>query len=352
MEDTQQILDEMLESLTLTEAELASLMKGMNVENPFLDDPPRVLYKYLSIERFQDFIESRRLRVSQRTVLNDVFELRGRFKNFLGDDYGDRFSSIVEAKLKNFMESDEFAIFIYRIHSLQANYTISKSHLRKFKNSLNNPILRKEIFNNIKFGVDFDKFYINLRDGFKIMSRCNMPIDALDNFGVLSLTENALNQPMWAHYTNNGTGVVVGINSYGRKFIRKPQKACNGTAYLSKIRYEDHVSESFFDNALSAFLVKNTDWSYEREWRSLYKLNELNTLDQTDNNGKLIYYTEFLADDILEIYYGYNIDRNSMARLSLECENLFPLASQYFIHHYSIEGLKPVKIGVDSVSDQ
>ena len=97
-------------------------------------------------------------------------------------------------------------------------------------------------------------------------------LDSLvSRWGVFSVTELPLNHQMWAHYADAGTGFVVGFDSRDSFFL---SKEVPGKNLLRKVLYSDERVKNFWNNPYFLFLVKNADWSYEREWRIFKELLE------------------------------------------------------------------------------
>lgn len=98
------------------------------------------------------------------------------------------------------------------------------------------------------------------------MQNClNKLINGLSNSGILSLTSNPADLLMWAHYTNNHKGFVLGLDS-SNEFLEGIDKV----NYSQNRVYVHEISES---KALGASLLyrnlyhKSCHWGYEDEWR-------------------------------------------------------------------------------------
>jgi hypothetical protein len=110
----------------------------------------------------------------------------------------------------------------------------------------------------------------------------------LDQFGIISLTEDPYNLLMWSHYANEHKGLVISIscNSSTFDFHDKFTKTC-GTSKITpmKVTYsnrrpgyempDDTIYEYFEHNFHSHFaMTKGNDWIYEKEYRYLLRLME------------------------------------------------------------------------------
>lgn len=89
------------------------------------------------------------------------------------------------------------------------------------------------------------------------------------HFGVLSLTETPDNLLMWAHYSEQHTGMVIEFDETHSIFDeRKSHK--DDFRYLRQVVYSDErpILDTFGDFSITNFmLMKSAEWSYERERR-------------------------------------------------------------------------------------
>ena len=99
--------------------------------------------------------------------------------------------------------------------------------------------------------------------------------EVLDNViskvGVLCLTEDPLSRSMWSYYADSGSGFVVGFD------VNHPFFYNDGNSVgrvIRRVRYSDDHLDNFWRNPYYLFLIKNTDYQHEREWRMFRKLAE------------------------------------------------------------------------------
>lgn len=111
----------------------------------------------------------------------------------------------------------------------------------------------------------------------------------LDKYGVVSLSEDPYSLLMWSHYANEHRGVVVSISADESTFnYHGPfSGVCGASSKLpNKISYssrrpgfempDEAISDIFDDSFLSHIsLVKGDDWIYEKEYRYLIGLEEV-----------------------------------------------------------------------------
>jgi hypothetical protein len=105
---------------------------------------------------------------------------------------------------------------------------------------------------------------------------------------------------MWAHYADQGSGFVVGLDSKNSLFLSKCNPRKN---LLRKVLYSDQRIQNFWNNPYYLFLVKNSGWSYEREWRIIKELSECDECHVV--GGDQIFLSRVPCEAIKEIYFGY-----------------------------------------------
>ena len=103
-----------------------------------------------------------------------------------------------------------------------------------------------------------------LREAERIRRQHSRPIDAiqLDSLGVLSLTEDALNPLMWAHYADNHKGICVEFDANKWLF-----RLAAEVKYQKELPVLDTANDEPTDMYEKICLTKADYWSYEREWR-------------------------------------------------------------------------------------
>ena len=94
-----------------------------------------------------------------------------------------------------------------------------------------------------------------------------------DNYRVLALSESCLSPVMWSHYADNRSGICLGFRK-GNPFDND-----NSSAFKTaeKVKYVSNRNEFSSDTKQAIendLYYKNSDWSYEREWRIIKETNE------------------------------------------------------------------------------
>lgn len=120
--------------------------------------------------------------------------------------------------------------------------------------------------------------------------RITNPIDTFKNFdkqlqkaGIFSMTQDPLNELMWAHYGENSNGIAIGFSVEEDNLLTNKDK-CLKVSYSDKLPKFDAdgflLETSFFANGsnkqqiafndstlLKAISTKSKSWEYEKEWR-------------------------------------------------------------------------------------
>jgi len=128
------------------------------------------------------------------------------------------------------------------------------------------------------------------------------------NVGVLSLTEDPFNMPMWAHYGANYEGLVVGFDSDSDFFQPKPEEP-SPCGELMNVIYTDtspvvYVDPGKIDYPKEVFFTKATNWQYEKEWRVIKHLPQASHVSPGPG-GKEIHLFDVPSQAVKEVIFGY-----------------------------------------------
>ena len=121
-------------------------------------------------------------------------------------------------------------------------------------------------------------------------TRITNPIDTFKNFdkqlqkaGIFSLTENPLNELMWAHYGENSKGIAIGFSVTKNSLLAHKDK-CLKVEYSDELpKFESNgfiIETSMYANGANkqkiafhdstfkkAISTKSKSWTHEKEWR-------------------------------------------------------------------------------------
>lgn len=127
--------------------------------------------------------------------------------------------------------------------------------------------------------------------------------EIVNQFKILSLSEDCKNIPMWAHYANDFDGVCIEIRT--DKHLRE--------AY--PVDYKGDVVEAMKcgtmeECAIASLKKKAPGWSYEREWRVILK---------SEKESKE--YLNLDSDEIARVLIGYRTSTVMRNVISEICRN-------------------------------
>lgn len=103
---------------------------------------------------------------------------------------------------------------------------------------------------------------------------------------ILSLSDTHDSLPMWAHYTSNHQGLVIGFDAQHQFFLgNKWTSGALDLAAVNKVKYTRQRARFKFATEIdktAAFFTKSLEWQYEREWRMIKQVEEE---DEVIHNG-------------------------------------------------------------------
>ncbi|WP_267386166.1 DUF2971 domain-containing protein [Sphingomonas sp. GC_Shp_3] len=220
--------------------------------------PSAVVYKYVAAERV-DVLRNANIRFTPPLNTNDIFEVRQTFELLAGP------------KMQN--------LFAEQATALNIDETIADA-LKETPLAGMSVAAVKQFF-SATVGGDLetsmrDMLGMVLKDAvFPTMNSPKAMDDLLVKLGsdliCLSLTERFDSSPMWAHYAGNSTGFVIAFDTTSPFFRRGDDGERQG---LHKITYFDGKIAEVMDDVYAAFMSKQEDWAYEREWRLYVKANQ------------------------------------------------------------------------------
>ena len=139
---------------------------------------------------------------------------------------------------------------------------------------------------------------------------------------LLSLSENAQETVMWAHYADKHKGAVIGIN-FNNVF---PDTTMVDGILMDAVSYsedrpkinileepEGNVSCEAYQKAV---MTKSDSWSYEEEFRTIFLVDDLEIMQQQglahlkDFNGKKTWFLRLNPVSIREVIFGLYTDES------------------------------------------
>lgn len=157
----------------------------------------------------------------------------------------------------------------------------------------------------------------------------------MNNYGILSLTDNPFSFEMWSHYANGHKGFLIEFNIPDKS---KPELEIIEGAKLRahKVRYvrNYHINIDqlrrgkktipFYRIRDAIFLRKTYHWKYEQEYRIVRKLSDCESFKppkrRTSYRDNKIYLFPITLKCISSIVFGVNTPRNIKLKIINLCE--------------------------------
>lgn len=265
-----------------------------------------MLYKYCDTKGFDILLKSR-LRLTKFENFNDPFEL------VFGIDIDSG-----QSNLKKDYEDNPRIINLWEqiLHDQNIEYD-KKS---------DNDVLDK--FVKLKIG-DFKKIPDIIRRHWT------------ETKGIVCLSKSMDIIQMWAHYTENHTGIVVGFEE--NDFVKDKENIitvcyCDRMVLLPITFYKEDIDENIYKLIPEILRRKETKWSYEKEIRLIGNLNE------KEEDGH--YYIDIPSSSIKEIYLGLrSSDETELLAMCIKQKDEYRHLKLYkMVRHESAYQLVPKEI--------
>jgi len=256
--------------------------------SPHAVTAPPVLYKYLRAER-TDVVQAQKLRFTQPTATNDLFELKPVFDSIVPDSQFESYMRPSDLMLEEAMRRH------YETLSPKDKARLSFPDLMRLIKS--RPDVIDKLLNDLMptFKSFVKDFTPRLRE---MMTRT---FDRM--IGILSLSEIPTNQLMWAHYASDHRGFVLGFDT-ANSFFDGRRSANDDFYHLRQVSYLDRNNDSVTLIEMGGkdiFFTKSTAWSYEREWRMIAPLGSDIHHPPADDEVVLF---DFPASALHELVFG------------------------------------------------
>ena len=134
-------------------------------------------------------------------------------------------------------------------------------------------------------------------------------------FGIVSFATQPRHPLMWAHYTTDGSGFVIGYDVAAMYQLTGPTGSLRNVTYSDKLTpiVDPNILVSHGSNLSSLLSVKSEQWSYEAEWRLIVELNTTIGTGQTDQqHGVPINLVQVPNEAVVKVYYTERTPRESV----------------------------------------
>jgi hypothetical protein len=125
----------------------------------------------------------------------------------------------------------------------------------------------------------------------------------IGDIGIFSTSEIPSNQQLWGLYASSGVGFVVAFDPH-HEFFRRTSDGIKEANLFRKVRYDSGSIAEFMNNPFYLFLVKNSEWSFEREWRMTKRLSKSDICIRNET-GDAVHLFRVERGMIKRIIFGY-----------------------------------------------
>lgn len=272
-------------------------------------DPPELVYKYVVADRL-DVLRNGNIRFTPPLNTNDIFEVRQTFDLLAGP----KMKALFEEQMAVL---DIDGVLVDSLKDTPLN-GMSVSEFKKF-------------FGAATGGLDLEAALMGQLEQvlhgvvFPTMNSPGTADDLLNKLGsdliCLSLTERYDSSPMWAHYAGNSSGFVIAFDTSNGFFKRGDEAERQG---LHKITYFDGKISEAMDDPYAAFMSKQADWAYEREWRLYVKAAEANKTFVVGSDT--IHLVDFPGEAVQRVILGVRATTDLENEVRLVLEEKYPHA--------------------------
>lgn len=261
------------------------------------------VYKYYSTSRL-GFFKSPQLRFTQKSGLNDPFELTRRWEQFGSPPTRELMTNYVRDPVMAMMSNSELIVDVFceKLTELgvpyDRNFMIARMKSAEGQAWLAEQAQQTEMLVSTVMESVLDQMSNNSD---------SLVDDLVRTMGIFSVSATSASQPMWGLYASSGAGFVVKFNARHRFFLSPD----GSKSLLRKVHYTDQRIEDFWNNPYFLFGVKETEWSFEKELRFIKPLADCKISAQVD--GVDIFVCDVVPGMVASIIFGYNYDGSRMA---------------------------------------
>lgn len=270
---------------------------------------PKRLYKFkpkldFTSKRYPDFLENGLLRMTPPSEFNDPFECIYRISNI---------PNVAENIIEKFV-SDGGVEEAYNNAKKESYEGLLELGLNRHKRRLAKKTIKQNQFRN-KIISNAKKRAASYKDRVEkiVESKNSNLINNRDSAGILCLTEDVLNPTMWAHYSSEGKGYAIELDTSINIFKHDFQKI-EKLYSPHKVTYSESKLVELNENSISGYspiFWKHSSWAYESEWRIVGDYNEINQHKESLGKGLVA----INPNSVVSIVLGYNLDENETNKI-------------------------------------
>ena len=123
--------------------------------------------------------------------------------------------------------------------------------------------------------------------------------------GFVSFSASPFHPLMWAHYTENGSGFVIGYDAGRLEHLQGSDGSLRRVQYnqTKPLIQTPEVLERYFEDLPALLAWKGDYWSYEAEWRLIVELSSTIGTGLHDPLGQPINLVRVPNEAVTEVYY-------------------------------------------------
>jgi hypothetical protein len=267
--------------------------------------PQSTIYKYYPSAR-RGFFGAPQIRFSPREALNDPFEMSRRWRQTSADGLRAYVKDKLNVSMPAAFSDRNLLISVFAEGLAEKGQTLTTEQMKRAESILESSTGQEFLKLQLEAAQQMMLPVVDAIFG-QLENELDQILDkVVSSSGVLSLTEDALSDQMWAHYADQGKGFVVGFDARHPFFFHIDGSA--NRHLLKKVIYTDQQTENFWKNPYYLFLVKATGWAYEKEWRMFKKFADSHQSILTLNPP--LHLWNVPPDMIKTIHFGYDSERD------------------------------------------
>lgn len=256
------------------------------------------LFKYIRPERI-DVIRNLEIRFTQPDALNDPFELQPHFDSLIAE--ADVLANLPESPVDLRPMVKQAYELVSELKAIPLDFA-----MRAVEEFMATEDARQATAEGLR------NFLKSMRDGAAVVRQA-IHRAFNESVGLLSLSEIADNELMWAHYAASHTGLVLSFDEQ-HAFFNRRRTENDEFYFVRKVRYSDDPPVSLATVDGDALLItKGTRWSYEREWRMLVPLRDATR--SMPVAGDTVHLFAFPPDALRGVILGVNATSDTEAEV-------------------------------------
>ena len=166
-------------------------------------------------------------------------------------------------------------------------------------------------------------------------------------YGIISFSSDPRHLLMWAHYTGDGSGFVIGYQADALRSLGRRDGSLREVIYENRVLpIVEYPVLSREENVNILLSFKSDQWSYESEWRLIVELSDTIGTGARDSRGLPINLVRVPNEAVVSVFHT---ERTSNTVVERVCERLQNPNNRYGIQRLTKLVASPGRYGyVDS----